>query len=150
MKKLFLTTSLFALSACGGGGPSAGDYKEQKIQELGKCSNVLMSQLLVAEMDFNSFKDYGLSYGGALVKSYVRYLEIQNEFGDISCDAIDQNTGEIVIITRASINRAADAAYSEIRAANSGKCRSSYSYLSPREKSGCSEIALYLKSKSSY
>lgn len=146
MKKTIIMTSIFALSACGGGGTSAGNNNEEKIRELGTCSAVLVSELNVAEMDFNLYKDYGLSYGRELVRSHIDYLNIQKRYGDVSCDAIDRNTGEIIKITRDYINRLTNKVYSEIRAADSGKCRTSYSSLTAQEKAGCLHIKMYLKS----
>ena len=150
MKKTIIITSIFALSACGGGGPSPGNNTEEKIRELGTCSAVLVSELNVAEMDFNLYRDYGLSYGRELVRSHIDYLNIQKRYGDVSCDAIDHNTGEIIKITRDYINRLTDKVYSEIRAADSGKCRNSYSSLTAQEKSGCSQIKMYLKPNNGY
>ena len=93
MKKTILITSLFTISACGGGGSSAGYNNDQKIKELGTCSAVLVSELNVAEMDFNLYKDYGLSYGRELVRAHIEYLNIQKNYGDVSCDAINQFAG---------------------------------------------------------
>jgi hypothetical protein len=145
MKKTILFLSILTLTACGDDRPPSVHYEDQKIRELGTCSSTLITELYIAEMKFNLYKEKGLSYGQGLVNTHADYLSIQKRYGDVSCDTVDRRTGEIIKITNADIQKFIDAVYSEIRTAFEVKCPNSYSSLTVQEKAGCSHIKMYLK-----
>lgn len=121
------------------------EEKNNQVQELGTCSQLLLAYFKAAELNYEYYKTDGLERGESLVTAHTNHTIIKNNFYPLDCETVDYNSGKVIKITTSSTDNRLNEIFRDLYEANFSICQN-LDLKSLNEKRGCSHISLYMNS----